>query len=246
MLNVFIDIETIPNQKQGAFEAILQDVALNFKAPSDLTKEKAAADLGITDKDEIKFTSKASMIERWEAAMASSKSHEVAEDKYRRTALNGGYGEVCVIGLAVDDGEPEAITDEDEAEILVKFNQLITRIKYDVPRPNIRFIGHNVEFDIRFLFHRFIVNRIKPAINLHYSQYSENFADTMQIWAGRGNRIKLAELCEILRIPSPKDGIDGSQVWDYVQAGRIEEVAEYCKKDVIATREAYNRMTFQF
>ena len=68
----------------------------------------------------------------------------------------------------------------------------------------------------------------------------------MQIWAGRGNRIKLAELCEILGIPSPKDGIDGSQVWDYVQSGRIEEVAEYCKKDVIATREAYNRMTFQF
>lgn len=136
MLNVFIDIETIPNQKQGAFEAILQDVTLNFKAPSDLTKEKAAADLGITDKDEIKFTSKASMIGRWEAAMASSKSHDVAEDKYRRTALNGGYGEVCVIGLAVDDGKPEAITGESEAEILNKFNQFIGRIKADVPRPN--------------------------------------------------------------------------------------------------------------
>lgn len=246
MLNVFIDIETIPNQKQGAFDEILQDVYLNFKVPSDLTKEKAAADLGITDKDEIKFTSKASMIGRWEADMAFSKSYEVAEDKYRRTALNGGYGEVCVIGLAVDDGKPEAITGENEAEILAKFNQFIHRIKADVPRPNIRFIGHNVEFDIRFLLHRFIVNRVKPAINLYYSQYSENFVDTMQIWAGRGNRIKLVELCEILGIPSPKDGIDGSQVWDYVKAGRIEEVAEYCKKDVIATREAYNRMTFQF
>lgn len=39
--------------------------------------------------------------------------------------------------------------------------------------------------------------------------------------------------------------MDGSMVGKYVADGRIKEVEAYCKKDVIATREAYKRMTFQ-
>ncbi len=57
-------IETIPNQKQGAFEAILQGALF---APSDLTKSRRCR-FGNLNKD--KFTSKASMVERWETVMA--------------------------------------------------------------------------------------------------------------------------------------------------------------------------------
>jgi len=55
----------------------------------------------------------------------------------------------------------------------------------------------------------------------------------------------LYKLCRALGVESPKGEIDGSRVWEYVKAGRLYDVAEYCKKDVEATRQVYKRMTFQ-
>jgi len=63
-------------------------------------------------------------------------------------------------------------------------------------------------------------------------------------WAGTGGRIKLEKLCKALSVPSPKGGIDGSMVWDFVRNGKIEEVAEYCKRDIVATRKVHQIMTF--
>ena len=68
--------------------------------------------------------------------------------------------------------------------------------------------------------------------------------DTMTQFAGFGNRISLDKLCLALGIKSPKGEIDGSMVGQYVADGRIDEVSEYCKRDVVATREVYQRMTF--
>jgi hypothetical protein len=36
-------------------------------------------------------------------------------------------------------------------------------------------------------------------------------------------------------LPGKPDGIDGSQVEAYFNAGRIQEIADYCKSDVINT-----------
>jgi predicted PolB exonuclease-like 3'-5' exonuclease len=52
-------------------------------------------------------------------------------------------------------------------------------------------------------------------------------------------------LCLALSIPTPKGDLDGSKVWQYVQDGRHEEVAAYCRRDVEATRQVHRRMTFQ-
>lgn len=34
------------------------------------------------------------------------------------------------------------------------------------------------------------------------------------------------------------------KVWQYIQDGKINEVAQYCAKDVERVREIYKRMTF--
>ena len=45
-------------------------------------------------------------------------------------------------------------------------------------------------------------------------------------------------------IKSPKsEGVDGSKVAEYFKAGRIEEIAEYCLRDVKATWELYEIWT---
>ena len=54
----------------------------------------------------------------------------------------------------------------------------------------------------------------------------------------------LNKLCQVLNIEQKGD-IDGSKVWQAVQDGRIDEVAEYCSKDVERVRAIYKRMNFE-
>ena len=51
---------------------------------------------------------------------------------------------------------------------------------------------------------------------------------------GASKACKLSEICALLGVPS-KLGIDGSKVKEYVEAGRLAEVRNYCETDVLAT-----------
>ena len=111
-------------------------------------------------------------------------------------------------------------------------------------------VGHNASsFDLRFLVQRYIVNGIRPPSVIRRAADAKPWAaekvfDTMVQWAGVGNRISLDKLCLALNIKSPKGEIDGSKVGEFVAAGRISEVADYCRNDVTATKAVYQRMTF--
>lgn len=251
MLDIVIDIETIPDQREGALEAFIKQEQENFSAPSGLTKEQAAADLGMTDAGEIKYTSKDKMIALWVERFREEKAPEVAGQKWRKTALDGSRGEIAVIGVEyIGHGEPETFyrhLEESESTLLsVFFEDMQSKMQYaNSHGEQLRFIGHNLEgFDLRFLWQRSVINGIQPPCNLQISRYSDRIYDTMTQWAGFGNRISLDNLCKALNVPTPKTGIDGSMVWDYVHEGRILEIAEYCRDDVTATRLCFQKMTF--
>ena len=65
-------------------------------------------------------------------------------------------------------------------------------------------------------------------------------------WCGynRESKPSLNKLCQVLNIEQKGD-IDGSKVWQAVRDGRIDEVAEYCAKDVERVRAIYKRMNFE-
>jgi predicted PolB exonuclease-like 3'-5' exonuclease len=71
--------------------------------------------------------------------------------------------------------------------------------------------------------------------------------DTMLMFAaGTKNYYKLEQLCLAFGVNSPKDGgVDGSQIYEYYQAGKHDEIRAYCARDVEATRAVYNRMMVQ-
>ena len=48
-MQVTLDVETLPDMREGAREAFIEDARQNVKAPSDLTKEKALDELGLKD-----------------------------------------------------------------------------------------------------------------------------------------------------------------------------------------------------
>ena len=233
-MNIYFDIETIPAQDPVAIELIKADIEkqkLSVKAPSNYK-----------DQEKIDAYIKAE-IEKLDAEFDAT---------YRKTSFDGGLGEICCIGYAIDDRPPVSIYGVSEAFILNKFYQALMDEYNPSSQQRPKFIGHNiVSFDLRFLFQRSVMNNVKPPMMIPFSAkpWDESIFDTMTAWAGHGNRVSLDKLCKIFNIPLKGseigEEIDGSKVWDFYQAGRIEDIARYCEGDVERTRQAYKRMTFQ-
>lgn len=158
---------------------------------------------------------------------------------FRNTSFQGEFGRIFCIGYAVDNLPSECLVGS-EQEMLTKF--------WEIAKDATIFVGHNVmDFDLRFIYKRSIINNVKPSRNLSFARYrSEPIFDTMKEWEKWGAQgVSLHRLSLALGLASPKEkGIDGSKVYDYFIAGKGDEIAEYCKRDVDATREVYKKMTF--
>lgn len=131
----------------------------------------------------------------------------------------------------------------DEAKTLRGFWQLIGSIREGKDL----LIGHNVlDFDLPFLYKRSIINRVKPP-SISFRRYQRNpIYDTMWKWSLWAHRISLNDVAEAIGVQSSKDGdIDGSQIYDYYQTGKHEEIALYCMRDVECTREVYYCINFE-
>ena len=220
-VNIYFDIETIPTQS----EHLKNHIQTNLTPPANYKKQET--------------------IDAW--------IEENRDLAYRKTALNGGFGQIVCIGYAINDNDVKTIYFDDwatsEREILKTFfNELIECYRPSVDiTPN--FIGHNIEnFDLRFIYQRAIVLGIKPPSFLPLNSKSYNnmyIFDTMTEWAGKRNYVSLNEVCLSLGIPPKSDEIDGSKVWDFVQEGKLKQVAEYCADDVEKVRKIHKRIVFQ-
>jgi 3'-5' exonuclease len=250
MTTVFLDIETCPSQDIEVLDGFRNQFFENFKAPSTLTREQAAIDLGITDKDRIKFTSKESMIAEWSERFKVEASEASAQELWCKTSFDGALGHICAIGYAFDDEPTQCIYShnwlDDESHNLRMFFHLLDEKLAEHPNVRPVFVGHNIlAFDFRFMFHRAVMLGVKPSRHIPFtaSAWDDSVYDTMTRWAGRVGTIKQDKLARLLG-GKGKGEIDGSMVWDYVRDGRIADVAKYCEDDVSDCRIIYNRMTF--
>lgn len=161
----------------------------------------------------------------------------------KNTSFDGGFGRILCIAYAIDDAPAEVICNVDnEKKTLEQFwNVVVNNIEL--------FVGHNImDFDFRFIYQRSIVLGVRPTKDLNFARYrSFPFFDTMKEWGkwSYGENIGLEHIALALGIPTPKDGIDGSQVYNFYKAGKVGEICEYCKRDVETTRSVYKKMTFQ-
>jgi len=247
-MNLYLDIETIPAQRPD----VLAEISGELQA-------KLATDIAaIRHPGNIK---KPESITEWMATEAPAKAQALRDSfdadvdaAYRKTGLDGAFGQVCVIGVAFDDNDPLILSMpdfKDEDGLLDRFGGYMQGFVLPADAFSTLVIGHNVSaFDLRFLVQRHIVNGYRPPAFIGRAAIakpweSDKVFDTMVQWAGVGNRISLDKLCRALSIPTPKGDITGATVWDAVRDGRINEVAEYCARDVAATRAVYKRLTFQ-
>jgi len=237
-MNVYLDLETVPAQSPEAIDDLMRQQAIEvagIRAPSNY-KDQAKIDEYVKAKiDEINAAS---------------------DERYRKTSFDGAAGQIVCIGFAFDD-EPVSVayhTDwaNSEPYLLNGFYEALkSRFEPSRDRRPV-FVGHNlVGFDLRFLYQRSVMLGIRPPIWIPITPkpWDESVFDTMTAWSGFGNRVSLDKLCRAFGIAAKGseigEEIDGSKVWDFVKAGRIEDVAKYCAGDIERTREIHKRLTFQ-
>ena len=161
------------------------------------------------------------------------------DEAVARTSFDGGLGHVICFGYAIDDGPAMSLDAPDERELL----QSIAILPVRAPT----LIGHNIAWDIRFLWQRYVCMGVRMPDWLRVAITAKPWdaaIDTMTMWnPDRDKRISLDKLCRVLGVPSSKGDMDGSKVWAAYKAGETARIAEYCRADVEATREVYRRMT---
>lgn len=246
-MKVFFDIETVPAQSgPSSYENFLEDAKSNFKAPSTLTKTQACADLGLIGND-AKFTSKDDAILKWCEKFAEEKAPQVAEENWRKTSFDGAAGEVISIAWAFEDQDIRSVSrqlGQSEADILKEF---FDSVREACGNKDPFWIGQYIAgFDLKFIYHRAIILGVNPNLSLPFDgRHNKDFYCTQIGWAGYGNRMSQDNLCKALGIEGKPDDINGSQVWDFVEAGKVERVEEYNRDDVDKVRQIYNRLTFK-
>ena len=156
------------------------------------------------------------------------------------TSFDGAFGQIICIGYAKDNKPAEVFYGE-EKQVLKDF--------WAIAKNATRFIGFNVmDFDLRFIYQRSVVNGVQPTQNLPFARYrSDPIFDVMWEWRkwAREPSISLDALAKALGIPSSKNGgIEGKDVWKAYQEGRQAEIYQYCKRDVEVTRTIYKKMVF--
>ena len=99
--------------------------------------------------------------------------------------------------------------------------------------------GHNVrEFDVPYMCRRLLVHGMSLPDLLDCAGMRPwevtQVIDTMELWKFGDNKnfTSLNLLAQRFGIPSPKDGMDGSGVYDAYLEGRHDEIGTYCGRDV--------------
>jgi hypothetical protein len=223
-IEIFIDIETIPTSRADIQARCVAEISPpgNYKKPE--------------------------TIAQWWASEGDAKKAEAVE----RTALDGTWGEIICIGLAVNDDPAEVFSRAlTEADLLNTFALMLdSKCRKAVSSGDMwqlvaRWIGHNIiDFDLRFLWQRSKLLGARFPFTLPVHKNANGVFDTMREWAGYKDRVSQKDLELAFGItrtdPLP---LGGAEVFQAYQDGRIDDIKEHCRQDIENLRTLYRRMT---
>ena len=170
---------------------------------------------------------------------------DTAESLYPRAGIYAEFGKiVCisVVWFVIENSKRNlkvnSFYSADETNLLLKFSELL---KNQFNKSSHLLCAHNgKEFDFPYLCRRMLLNKIKipDILNIGGKKpWEVQHLDTMDMWrfGDYKSYTPLKLLTHIFNIPSPKDEIDGSDVWHvYWKDKDLKKIAKYCQKDVVA------------
>ena len=229
-----LDVETVPST--DSFEFVWDE---KFPEMIDVPQNKRLTDpVKVSDWKCEKLTS---MRDEW--MTKKQKAYEEQEKEFRSEALCSYKGRILCMSYAKNTNWKNIKTIDfvgGEKEMLQEFYNDIKQ--YSV----VGFMGTNLKFDLMFIFHRALHFGLFDLANKIRCDrgYTKNRDIELMELAGGGlefkYRISLDNICKLLGVKSPKDGIDGSKVFDYYLQGKIEEIKQYNRNDVSQLIECYN------
>lgn len=184
-------------------------------------------------------------------------NRETADQRLNLTPL---YGKVITIGVwlvkenkgcILFEGEENAWIPEldiadmcfsgDEATMLEAFWKIVAKYPGRIITWNGRW------FDLPFLYLRSAIHGIKPARNILGQRYTiDPHCDLFEVatffGATKITGYNLESYCHAFGIDNPKEQLSGKDVAEAYLEGPIEEIAEYCMRDVAATLELYRKL----
>src|SRR4051812_24237293 len=155
---------------------------------------------------------------------------------------------VIAISCALSDGETFRVWSLGEAEEGER--EIIQRFFDGIEKYTPQLVSWNGSgFDLPVLHYRGLIHGVRAPrywdtgdedrefrYNNYISRYHMRHCDVMDLlslYQGRAVA-PLDEIAQLLGLPG-KLGMDGSQVWDAYQAGRLPEIRNYCETDVVNT-----------
>lgn len=198
--------------------------------------------------------------ENWEAVSTESQelfAHKTRylrkddfspEDFYHRAGIWAEFGKVICISVGYfikkDSKYQLRITsfaNENEHDLLLNFKSLLD--KHFSKKEHVLCAHNGKEFDFPYIARRMVINGIAlpKKLNLFGKKPWEiSHIDTLDLWkfGDYKHYTSLKLLTHILRIPSPKEDIDGSEVYNvYYKEKNLNRIISYCENDTIAVAQ---------
>lgn len=185
-----------------------------------------------------------------------AKNEESPEELYARAGIYAEFGKIiCIsVGFVHDSGDNrefriKSFYGKNEFELLKEFCALL-QSNYN-PKSHFLCAHNGKEFDFPYLSRRILINGIEMPDMLDLAgkkPWDVKHLDTMNLWkfGDFKNYTSLDLLSAVFNIPSPKDDIDGSQIFDiYYKENDLERIRAYCQNDVVALASIYLHMVNQ-
>ena len=188
----------------------------------------------------------------WEskAEQRYANSEKSPSELYRHAAIYAEFGKIVCISCGFFQGKGKdqkfrikSFAGDNEKQLLQEFANMLS--DYFNGKDH-RLCAHNgKEFDYPYLSRRMLINGIKlPSIlnTAGKKPWEVNHLDSLDLWkfGDYKNYTSLKLLTSIFDIPTPKDDIDGSMIYDvYYEEDNLERIVTYCQKDVVAVARLY-------
>ncbi|HEX6192890.1 MAG TPA: 3'-5' exonuclease [Chitinophagaceae bacterium] len=182
-----------------------------------------------------------------------NREDETPESIYPRAGIYAEFGKIICISCGFIHGIGankkmvlKSFSGDNEKQVLYEFIEMLG--KWTGSEPRLLCAHNGKEFDFPYLCRRLMINALPiPHIlnNSGKKPWEVPHLDTMELWkfGDYKSYTTLNLLAHALGIPTPKDDIDGSMVWEvYWKQKNLPRIVSYCQKDVITVAQILLRM----